>query len=96
MAAQSQPRAGRIINLADQNPASQGDVVRHAATLLGVIPPVPQQLDEANLSPMAQSLYRANRHIGSRVIKPELGVDLLYPDYKAGLEAIFQAEKPID
>ena len=96
MAARSQPRAGRIINLADQNPASQGDVVRHAAALLGVTPPVPQQLDEANLSPMAQSFYRAHRHIGSRVIKPELGVDLLYPDYKAGLAAILQAEKPTD
>jgi hypothetical protein len=43
---------------------------------------------------MARSFYRARRHIGSRVIKPELGVDLLYPDYKAGLAAILQTEKP--
>lgn len=93
-AALSQPRAGRIINLTDQNPASQGDVVRHAAALLGVTPPVPEPLDEALLSPMARSFYRARRHIGSRVIKPELGVDLLYPDYKAGLAAILQTEKP--
>ena len=96
MAAQAQPRVGRIINLADQEPASQGDVLRHAAALLGVSPPVPQPLDEAHLSPMAQSFYRAHRHIGSRVIKPELGIDLLYPDYKAGLAAILEAEKPID
>ena len=67
---------------------------RHAAALLGVPPPVPQPLDEALLSPMARSFYRARRHIGSRVIKPELGVDLLYPDYKAGLAAILQTEKP--
>ena len=93
-AALSQPRAGRIINLTDQNPASQGDVVHHAAALLGVTPPAPQKLDEALLSPMARSFYRARRRIGSRVIKPELGVDLLYPDYKAGLAAILQTEKP--
>ena len=96
MAARSQPRTGRIINLADQKPASQGDVVRYAAALLGVTPPVPEPLDAAHLSPMARSFYRAHRHIGSRVIKPELGIDLLYPDYKAGLAAILEAEKPID
>lgn len=93
MAAQAQPRAGRIINLADQKPASQGDVVRHAAALLGVDPPVAQRLDEAELSPLARSFYSARRHIGSRVIKPELGVDLLYPDYQSGLAAILQADK---
>ena len=35
-AAMHQPRRGRIINLADEKPAAQGDVVRHAAGLLGV------------------------------------------------------------
>ena len=50
MAAQAQPRAGRIINLADQKPASQGDVLRHATALLGVDTPVAQRLDEAELS----------------------------------------------
>jgi hypothetical protein len=27
------------------------------------------------------------------VIEPELGIDLLYPDYETGLAAILQAEK---
>ena len=85
-----QPRAGRIINLADQNPASQGDVVRHAAALLGVAPPVPQPIEEAHLSPMAQSFYRAHHHIESRFIKLELDADLLRPDCKAGLAAILE------
>ena len=39
MAAMDQPRANRIINLADQNPSAQGDVVRYAAQLLGMDPP---------------------------------------------------------
>ena len=91
-AAMAQPRRGRIINLADNKPAPQGDVVRHAAGLIGVEPPQPQSLEEANLSPMARSFYVSRRKVASKVIGPELGLDLLYPDYESGLAAILQAE----
>jgi len=60
--------------------------------MIGVEPPQPQSLDEANLSPMARSFYVSRRKVGSRVIKPELGIDLLYPDYESGLAAILAAE----
>ena len=93
-AAMAQPRRGRIINLADNKPAPQGDVVRHAAGLLGVEPPQPQSLEEANLSPMARSFYVSRRKVASKVIGPELGLDLLYPDYESGLAAILKAETP--
>ena len=93
-AAMAQPRRGRIINLADNKPASQGDVVRHAAGLIGVEPPQPQSLEEANLSPMARSFYVSRRKVASKVIGPELGLDLLYPDYESGLAAILKAETP--
>ena len=76
-AAMAQPRRGRIINLADNKPAPQGDVVRHAAGLIGVEPPQPQSLKEANLSPMARSFYVSRRKVASKVIGPELGLDLL-------------------
>ena len=91
-AAMAQPRHGRIINLADNKPAPQGDVVRHAAGLIGVEPPQPQRLEEANLSPMARSFYVSRRKVASKVIGPELGLDLLYPDYESGLAAILKAE----
>ena len=91
-AAMAQPRRGRIINLADNKPAPQGDVVRHAAGLIGVEPPQPQSLAEANLSPMARSFYVSRRKVASKVIGPELGLDLLYPDYESGLAAILKAE----
>ena len=91
-AAMEQPRRGRIINLADNKPAPQGDVVRHAAGLIGVEPPQPQSLKEANLSPMARSFYVSRRKVASKVIGPELGLDLLYPDYESGLAAILKAE----
>ena len=91
-AAMAQPRRGRIINLADNKPAPQGDVVRHAAGLIGVEPPQPQSLEEANLSPMARSFYFSRRKFASKVIGPELGLDLLYPDYESCLAAILKAE----
>ena len=91
-AAMAQPRRCRIINLADNKPAPQGDVVRHAAGLIGIEPPQPQSLEEANLSPMARSFYVSRRKVASKVIGPELGLDLLYPDYESGLAAILKAE----
>lgn len=91
-AAMDQPRPGRIVNMADNKPAPQGDVVRHAAALLGVDPPTPQRLEDANLSPMARSFYVSRRKVGSKVIGPELGVTLRYPDYQSGLAAILAAE----
>ena len=92
IAAMNRPRRGRIVNLADEKPAAQGVVVRHAAGLLGVAPPEPQSLDEADLSAMARSFYVSRRRVGSKVIGPELGVRLLYPDYESGLAAILEAE----
>lgn len=96
VAAVEQPRPRRIINLADERPAPQGDVIRYAASLIDVAPPTPQTLEEANLSPMAQSFYVSRRKVGSRVIKPELGLELLYPDYESGLRAILSAEQKGD
>ncbi|MEC8641430.1 MAG: SDR family NAD(P)-dependent oxidoreductase, partial [Pseudomonadota bacterium] len=92
-AAIESPRRGRIINLADNRPAAQGEVMRHAASLIGVEPPQPQSLDEADLSPMARTFYVSRRRVASRVIGPDLGVELLYPDYESGLAAILAAER---
>lgn len=91
-AAIESPRPRRIVNLADEMPAAQGDVVRHAAGLIGVEPPAPQTLEEADLSPMARSFYVSRRRVASRVIGPELEVKLLHPDYRSGLAAILAAE----
>ena len=44
------------------------------------------------LSPMARSFYVSRRKVASKVIRPELGLDLLYPDYESGLAAILKAE----
>ena len=92
MAAMAQPRAGRIINLCDEEPAAQGDVVRFAASLLDVPPPQPIAFEKAELTPMARSFYVSKRQLKSSIIGPELGVRLRYPTYREGLKALYESE----
>lgn len=92
MAAIDKPRAGRIINLCDHEPAPQGDVIRYAAKLLGITPPTPTPFEDANLSPMARTFYVSRRKLTSQIIGHELPVSLQYPTYREGLKAILQAE----
>lgn len=89
MAALDKPRPGRVINLADGQPASQADVLRYGANLLGIEPPQSIPFETADLSPMARSFYNSRRQIRSKIIGPELGLELIYSDYKRGLEAIY-------
>ena len=89
LAALDQPRTERILNLCDDEPAPQGDVVRFAAELLDVVPPKPIPLERANLTPMARSFYISRRRLRSCLIGPELGVKLDYPTYREGLRALY-------
>ena len=89
IAALDKPRPGRVINLADGQPASQGDVLRHAAELLGISPPKSIPFETADLSPITRSFYTSCKQIRSKVIGPELGLDLVYPNYKRGLDEIY-------
>ena len=44
------------------------------------------------MSPMARSFYAESKRVSNARIKAELGVALLYPDYRAGLSALAQEE----
>jgi dTDP-4-dehydrorhamnose reductase len=82
------PTAGAIYNVADDEPASPGEVVAYAARLLGVLPPPEVAFEEANLTPMARSFYEGSRRISNARIKSELGVKLRYPTYREGLASL--------
>ena len=88
----ARPQAGAVYNVCDDEPAPAADVVAHACTLLGVAPPPLTPLDEAELSPMARSFYADNRRVSNARIKAELGVDLRFPDYRAGLAGLLADE----
>jgi len=87
----ARPNPGAIYNLCDDRPAPGPDVVALAADLMGVEPPPLVPFEEAELQPMAASFYADNRRVRNDRIKTELGVRLAFPDYEAGLRALFEA-----
>jgi len=88
----ARPRAGAIYNVADDEPAAPGDVVAHAAEMIGVTPPPEIAFEDADLTPMARSFYEGSRRIGNALIKSELGVTLRYPTYREGLASLIPRE----
>ncbi|HVJ36135.1 MAG TPA: SDR family oxidoreductase [Terriglobia bacterium] len=93
LASIARPHPGRAYNVCDDDAAPPADVVLYACRLLGIEPPPPIPFDQAELSPMARSFYDDNKRVHNDRIKQELGVSLLYPDYRAGLAAILAAEQ---
>ena len=87
----ARPAPGGIYNVCDDLPAAPAEVVAFAAGLLGMDPPPLVPFAEADLSPMARSFYADNRRVRNGRIKRDLGAQLRYPDYKAGLTALFDA-----
>ncbi len=86
------PDAGEIYNVCDDDPAPPQDVIAKAARLLGL--PIPKAVDfeTADLTPMARSFYAESKKVSNVKIKQKLGISLIYPDYKSGLEMLLAAE----
>ncbi len=83
---------GGVWNVADDAPSPPQDVVAFAATLMGVEPPPEEDIDTAEgVSPMTRSFYAENKRASNSRLKEELRVDLAYPSYRAGLEALWEA-----
>lgn len=93
-ASMARPDPGRAYNLCDDEAAPPQDVVTYACTLLGVEPPPLEPFDPASLSAMARSFYADNKRVRNDRIKAELGVALAYPDYRKGLDALIDIERP--
>ncbi|MCT2540991.1 SDR family oxidoreductase [Sedimentimonas flavescens] len=87
----ARPNPGRIYNVCDDEPAPPEDVLSLAAAMLNLPEPPMVPYDEATMSPMARSFYAESKRCRNDRIKQELGVSLLYPDYRAGLAALLQA-----
>jgi len=87
------PNPGAIYNLCDDDPAPPQDVIAYAAEILGQPIPPAEDWDRAELSPMARSFYAESKRVRNDRIKDELGVKLIYPNYKSGLDALL-ADQP--
>ncbi len=92
MASIDRPNPGAAYNVCDDDPAPPEDVIAYAAELLGIPAPEAEDFETAEMTPMARSFYAESKKVGNDRIKDELGVELLYPDYKSGLKALLAAE----
>jgi nucleoside-diphosphate-sugar epimerase len=77
-------------NLADNEPAPPQDLVTYAAKLMGVPPPPETPFETAQMTEMARSFYLDNKRVSNRAIRTALGIELLYPTYRDGLNAIYR------
>ncbi|HEY0214020.1 MAG TPA: SDR family NAD(P)-dependent oxidoreductase, partial [Paenirhodobacter sp.] len=82
------PNPGRLYNVCDDDPAPPQDVLAYAAGLLHLPVPPAEDFATAAMTPMARSFYADNKRVRNDRIKTELGVRLIYPDYRAGLRAM--------
>ena len=88
----ARPNPGGIYNICDDDPAPPEDVIGHAAELLGLPLPPAEDFATAEMTPMARSFYAESKKVSNDRIKDELGVKLIYPDYRAGLRALLAQE----
>lgn len=95
IASMNNPKPNEIYNLADDNPAPSHEVIAYACTLLGMDVPPLIPFESVEMAPIVRSFYADNKRIKNDKIKKKLGVTLLHPDYKSGLNACFDAEEEL-
>ena len=86
----AQRKLGGTFNLSDDEPAPPQDLVEYAAKLMGVAVPPGIPFESAQMTEMARSFYSDNKRVSSKAIKAALGTELLFPNYRVGLDAIFR------
>ncbi len=87
-AAPADGTGSRLYNVCDDEPAPADEVLVYAANLIGAEPPPPTTFASAQLPDFARHFYLENRRIRNDRIKRELGVQLRYPTYREGLQAL--------
>ena len=78
----------QIINIADDEPCSQIEVIQYCYDLLGLTMPKPILFEDAKeeLSPIAKSFWMENRRVSNKLLCETLGYKLIYKNYKIGLK----------
>ena len=88
----ARPNPGQTYNVCDNDPAPPEDVIEYAAHLLGLPIPPSENWEAADMTPMARSFYAESKRVRNDRIKTELGVELLFPDYRTGLKALLEQD----
>jgi len=81
----------QIINIADDEPCSQIEVIQYCYDLLGLTMPKPILFEDVKdaLSPIAKSFWIENRRVSNKLLCETLGYKLIYKNYKLGLKNCF-------
>jgi len=76
-----------VINIADDKPCSQIEVIEFSYKLLGLTMPKPIKFETAkkDLSPIALSFWEENRRVSNDLLCKKLGYQLIHQDYQSGL-----------
>jgi nucleoside-diphosphate-sugar epimerase len=93
--AQALPPGVRVLNLADDEPAANAQVVAEAAALLGVAAPpeVAFETAWAGMSAMGREFWAENRRVRSARTQEMLGYRWRYPSYREGLRGVLKEDK---
>jgi nucleoside-diphosphate-sugar epimerase len=86
-------RSAGIFNVVDDEPAPPSEQITFAAELLGIDPPpaVPFAEAQKTMPPFVLSFYSGCARVRNDKLKSALGITLRYPNYRAGLRALFDA-----
>ncbi len=81
----------QIVNIADDEPCSQIEVIKYCYELLDLKMPKPILFEDVKkeLSPIAQSFWMENRRVSNKLLCEKLGYKLIYKNYKLGLKNCF-------
>ena len=91
----SQGKNPPIVNVADDLPTNNLEVIHYAAKLIQKSPPstVPFDTAKTTMSPMALSFWQENRKVENKLLCKKLGYSLVYPDFTFGLKNCFEKLK---
>jgi len=92
MAAMAKPRAGRILNVADDLPLPHSQYVQRVASMIGAPAPMILTPEEGKiqLSSTALSFFSDNKRINNQRLHHELMTELHYPTFRHGIQAIIK------
>ncbi len=84
-----------VVNVADNLPTNNLEVINFAAKLAkaSLPPTVPFEIAKKSMSPMALSFWQENRKVDNNLLCTKLGYNLIYPDFKSGLQNCFSKLK---
>ena len=91
----SKGKRPKVVNIADNHPSTNLEVMNYAASLMNLSLPAIEPFHKAmkTMSPMALSFWQENRRVSNQMLCKKLGYTLIHSDYQSGLKDCFRKAK---